>query len=290
MKKTISVILCLVLMLCSVSSLVFAKDESFYLVLGDSIGYGSGIKNSQEACYGKIIADTNGFGYANHAVPGHTTTNLLQVLEKEDVVGDVKKADIISISIGGNDFLMSNLTNLMFEAMVLKNYSRFDEIEKGFYSNFCEIIRVIRSHNADAVILMQTLYNPQSGHLRAPYQQGADRINEAIARYNEEHLGEIVVVDVATVLGDDMENYASDGVHPSKKGNEAIAETIQQKLCELSLASASALVINNEGQDIENVAFAAIINFYAGVFHILSVVYDIVFGFFSKIPVPYPIG
>lgn len=287
MKKITAILLCIVLFALSFSATVFASDETFYLVLGDSIGYGSGIKNSKSACYGKIVADTNGFDYANHAVPGHTTTNLLEMLGTEKVIEDVKKADIISLSIGGNDFLMSDLTGLMFDAMVLKDYSEFDDIGEKFFVNFGKIIDRINELNSDAVVLMQTLYNPQSGHLRAPYQQGADRINSAIYRYGEENPGEIVIVDVATALGDDMENYAVDGVHPSKKGNEKIAELVQSKLCELRLASTNTLVITDEGEDIINGSFAVIVNLYATLFHVLSVVYDTFLNLFGRIPVPY---
>ena len=46
----------------------------------------------------------------------------------------------------------------------------------GCYTNFCEIVRIINSHNEDAVILMQTIYNPQTGYIGEAYQQGADRL------------------------------------------------------------------------------------------------------------------
>ena len=52
LKKSVAVLLCLVMMLMSLSAVAFAEEKQFYLVLGDSIGYGSGIRNSQDACYG----------------------------------------------------------------------------------------------------------------------------------------------------------------------------------------------------------------------------------------------
>ncbi|MBQ1243220.1 MAG: hypothetical protein IIX98_02465, partial [Clostridia bacterium] len=76
-RKIMAVALCLLMLVMSFGLSAFAGEEKFYLVLGDSIGYGSGILNSKEACYGRIVADTNGYEYANHAIPGHTTTNLI---------------------------------------------------------------------------------------------------------------------------------------------------------------------------------------------------------------------
>lgn len=283
MKKITAVILSIVMIFSTFAVCGFAEAEKpFYLVLGDSIAYGSGVSNSREACYGRIVADTNGYDYANHAIPGHTTTNLINRLKEETVIADLEKADIISISIGGNDFLMSNLVGLMFDAIVTGDLSEFDRIADGFYANFCEIIDIINSHNPDAVILMQTLYNPQSGHLRAPYQEGADRINAAIERYNEENPGEIVIVDVATALGDDMANYADDEIHPSAQGNEIIANVILDKLSELGLGSDAAPVIAAKGEDIEIPAiFTSALRIAGSIFHSLSVVYNFLNGIFK---------
>lgn len=60
----------------------------------------------------------------------------------------------------------------MFNAMVKKDYSRFDSIAEGFYSNLTTILEIINTQNEDAVVLIQSLYNPQSGHIRPAYQQG----------------------------------------------------------------------------------------------------------------------
>ena len=281
MKKILSVILALVMCFGALSITSSAKeDKPFYLVLGDSIAYGSGLGNPTDACYGKIVADTNGYEYANYAVPGHTTTNLIARLAQPEVVEALEKADIISISIGGNDFLLGNLMELIFNAMVLNDYAPLDNIAESFFENFSTIVSIINEHNPDAVILMQTLYNPQSGYLRAPYQAGADRINAAIERYNAENPGEIIIVDVASALGDDMANYADDEIHPSAKGNEIIANTILDKLEEIELGNNVSPVIAEKGVDIEiPEAFTASLRFAGNLFHIISVIY----GFFTSL-------
>ncbi len=283
MKKVTAVILSIAIIFCMFTVCVYAETEKpFYLVLGDSIAYGSGIANSREACYGKIVADTNGYDYANHSVPGHTTTNLINRLKNETVIADLKKADIISISIGGNDFLMSNLIGLMFDSIVLGDHSEFDRIADGFYTNFCEIVDIINSHNSDAVILMQTLYNPQSGYLREPYQEGADRINAAIERYNAENPGEIVIVDVASALGDDPVNFADDEIHPSAQGNEIIANTVLKKLEAIELGSSKSPVIAEKGVDIEiPVIFTMSLRLAGNLFHAISVIYGFIAGLFT---------
>ncbi len=224
-------------------------ENKFYLVLGDSIAYGSGLTNPEEACYGKIVADTNGYEYANHSVPGHTTADLINRLKEEDVIADLEKADIINISIGGNDFLRSNIKQLMTDCLVNRNYTKLDKIAEGFYDNLCEIIDIINFYNEDAVILIQTLYNPQEDFLRDAYQMGVDRINDKIVKFDSKNPGEIVIADVGKALGADMANYASDKVHPSAKGNEKIARTVLNKLYELKLGSDTKPVIAVKGKD-----------------------------------------
>ena len=109
MKKILSVLLCVILLIGTVFTLSFAEEKPHFVVLGDSIAYGSGIINSKNAVYGKIIADTNGYEYDNFAIPGHTTKNLLSRLENKNVSEAVADADIISISIGGNNFRNSTI-------------------------------------------------------------------------------------------------------------------------------------------------------------------------------------
>lgn len=251
MKKVIAIIVASVLLTVCLNADVFAEEHNkFYVVLGDSIAYGSGLINSQEACYGKIVADTNGYEYVNHAVSGYTSEDLIGKISEESVISDLKKADIISISIGGNDFLKNSPSDLIFDAVLEGNYSGFDEIAEKFYENLCVVIDKIYTVNENAVILMQNLYNPQSGEIGELYQYGVDSINGMIERYNEENPGEIIIIDVCSAFGGDSENIAKDGIHPSAKGNVLIAETILEKLSELGLGTSADPVITEEGKDV----------------------------------------
>lgn len=289
MKKIVSVVLALILCLSTLSVAVSANnDKPFYLVLGDSIAYGSGLGNPTEACYGKIVADTNGYEYVNHSVPGHTTTNLIARLSQPEVTEALEKADIISISIGGNDFLLGNLMQLIFNAMVLNDYTPLDSIAAKFYENFSTIVDIINEHNPDAVILIQTLYNPQSGYLREPYQMAADRLNAQIERFSSENPGEIVIVDVGTALGDDPTNYADDDIHPSSNGNMIIAQEVLDVLYENNLGSSTTPVITTPATDISIPSFfTASLDIMGFIFNLMGSVYDFIYNLFSFIPVPY---
>lgn len=273
MKKILSVFLCAVLLVTGLTVSVFAETVD-YLVLGDSIAYGSGLSNPTDAVYGKIVADTHGYNYKNYSVPGHTTANLLKRLKNEEVMTAVKEAEIISISIGGNNFLLSNLTGLMFDAIVKSDYSKMDAIANGFYTEFSAIMDIINENNPDAVVLMQTLYNPQSGTLREVYGEGQKRLNEMVNKYNTEHPGEIIIVEVGEALGDDMECFAGDDIHPSAKGNELIAVEILEALASNGIAEYKAPVIEIAGQDFGNGFSFFFLDFFVKIFEIFGKIYS----------------
>lgn len=252
MKKFIS-ILALILVSAVLFSVlvpvtVFASESSLnYLVLGDSIGVGAGVINPDEASYGRIVADTNGYNYKNHAVSGYNSGAMLAHIKLPHVRKAIKEADIISVSIGGNDFLTSNMVQLGFEAAVLKNFSTFDKIAERFYKNYCKIIGEIKELNPNAVILAQTLYNPMSNALDSFYQEGVNRLNSCYLRYLSEHSGSIVIVNVANAFEGHPEYIANDCVHPNAQGNVVIARLVLETLKALGLGTKTTPVVNNAG-------------------------------------------
>ena len=276
-RKITAIMLCLALIFTAFGvSAGAAQDKLFYLVLGDSIGYGSGLGNPEKACYGRIVADTNGYDYANDAIPGHTTQNLLARLKNESVVSHVKQADIISVSIGGNNFLLGNMAALLFEIIVKKDDTRARETVEEFYKDLDTIIKKIHGYNPDAVILMQTLYNPQTGYIGEAYQISIDLLNEAILRYADENKGAIVIVDVASRLRDSENDFAEDGIHPSVRGNEKIAAAVLEKLAELGLGEKTEPVINEKGTDIRVPSiFTYPLELYGKALHFLSLIYGV---------------
>ena len=282
LKKLLSLVLAAAMLFCLPGLTALAEeapeaaDRPFYLVLGDSIGYGSGLANPREAVYGKIVADTNGYDYANDAIPGYTTAAMLRLMQTDNVKADIEQADMISISIGGNNFLLGNLPQLMADVLVKNDDAGFAEIGEGYYEDLCEIIAGIRALNPDAVILMQTLYNPQTGYTEQVYSHGTDWINGSVRRYDEEHPGEIVIVDVAAALTDKDADFAADRIHPSAAGNEKIAVAVLEKLAELGLGETTVPTITTPGLDarIPGMAFNSV-ELFAKFLHFLSFFYAI---------------
>ncbi|MBR3552281.1 MAG: hypothetical protein IKN72_02725 [Clostridia bacterium] len=272
-QKIISVILCIVMLFAALSVFAGAEAQPRYVVLGDSIAYGSGLTNPKAAVYGKIVADTNKYTYENYAIPGHTTDNLLQRMEEKTVKQAITDADIINISIGGNNFLLGNLSVLMYDGIVKADYARFDKIAAGFEEDLGTIVSRIHELNPHTAIVLQTIYNPQTGYVGDVYQNGADRINAKIWAYAQNHPGEVLVADVASALTDSDRDFAEDRIHPSAAGNEKIAQVVLQTLFDNGLGTGTQPVITTPGRDARGTgAFTLMVNLYGRFFHVLAVI------------------
>lgn len=269
MKKIISLLLSLIMIFGCFTIYGNAAGKYRYVVLGDSIAYGSGLLNASEACYGKAVADTCGFEYANHSVPGATTHDLVYRLNDSSVRSNVARADIISISIGGNDFL-DELGYLAYDSIVKKDYKEYDKLAYGVYVNISKVIDCIRELNDDAAILLQTLYNPQFDYLKEAYHQGADRVNDAIYRCARENRG-VVVVDVASALNGDESNFADDTVHPSAKGNEKIGREVLKTLRKFGYTNKTTLNPKTKGIDVVlGPGVYGVLNYFALFFKVIA--------------------
>lgn len=251
MKKIISVVLS-VLMAFSLTVTAFSANDSVnYLLLGDSITEGFGILNPDEASYGKIVADTNGYNYFNQSRMARDSSDLLYLINNSySIRNDVIKADIISLSIGANDYLANDdVVMLVIGALLGINNKTMDEIAENYYSNLCSIIDLIYELNPDVTILLQYVYSAWTGFAKRAFDAGADRVNAVIDRYAAENPGRIIISDISPAMTGHKENLADDCVHPNAKGNIAIAEIVLKQLFDLKLGTETVPVVKCDGVD-----------------------------------------
>lgn len=251
MKKVLSVILA-VCIAFSFAVICFAADTKSLVVCGDSIAQGYGIQNPDEASYGKILADTLGYSYKNFGHDGDRSIDLLEKLNgnKKGIATAIKGADLILISIGGNDFIKPK-TQLPARILpaVVGITDNVDKVQKEFEANFAEIMSKIKSLNSKADIIVQTVYNGHIGLVGWAYNLATSRVNASIAAYLEANPDAYTIVDTAPAFEHHREYIAVDTLHPSALGNVAIAEVILDKLCEMGIADTNELIINAEGVD-----------------------------------------
>ena len=185
--------------------------------------------------------------YYNNAVNGHRSSNLLRLLTSDDeVIGNVEKADIISVSIGENDFLRGNLAGGIRDVQN-GDLSSTEAIISTLKENFNAIIGRIRELNPDAVILMQTQYNPLEGKpLGDVYAVAIGMINDMVL---DEQDGRYEIVDNFSAFRGRDDLIAFDQIHPNAAGNIVIAETVQAKLYSLGLADTAEITVRVQPKD-----------------------------------------
>lgn len=83
------------------------QEEKRYLALGDSIttGYMLGGEHFTSEAFVTITAEKNGYTPVNRAVDGNTSADILNELETGALDEEIERADLITITCGGNDLL-----------------------------------------------------------------------------------------------------------------------------------------------------------------------------------------
>lgn len=302
-RKILASALCAVMLVCCVAVLfacddgtstarfyeapqdAYSGDKTMIVYLGDSIAEGvlgsSPLSLRHEYAYANLLGRRNDYLYYNHSVSGHLTAGLLNLLNNDlgydgarALIAHVMQADIIHVSILGNDLLQDMSMNAVVLEAAKGSYDIIDDIAATAYENITAIVARIRELNPDATLIFQNVYNPLSedsvlvdeetrrilltdeyGNVQPSEfrQLGAgilDRLNGVLDRYLEEHPGAFYIADARAefdrIFEEDYERGKSliypDYVHPSNEGHAVLADVTQSLLEELGLAdSASAL-------------------------------------------------
>lgn len=253
MKKLICIILSITFVISAFAVSSFAEDEGKrknFLVLGDSIAEGYGVKNSYEASYGRIVADTDNYSYENYARVANDTKDLIYKIENSPYVrGAIKRADIINICIGSNNYLANDdVVMITVGAIFGFNNKQLDEIADDMYNDYVYIYDTIREMNPDAVIIWNRIYCAWKGLGHIPFSKAVKRINSKVDLLKETY-PDIVLFDTDKVITHNTDLIADDCVHPNAAGNVALAREMLLLLKEQNLGTATEPVINYQGED-----------------------------------------
>lgn len=249
MKKKLTVILlCLVLAVTAGVALTACNNDEptekkQIVFLGDSIAEGilgaSPVSLRHEFAYPNILGRRNDFRYVNHSVSGHLTKDLLSVLTPSYIYGDgarmlisnVRSADIIHISILGNDVLQDRsdfsspvtMHDVILEA-ARGEYTGIDKVlngegnVKGSVDNIRAIVDRLKELNPDATIIFQKVYNPIMDvdtplikqETRTALRQIPGYENLTLEKLHE--LGERLITRLNGALDTVLAQYAAEGV------------------------------------------------------------------------------
>lgn len=280
-KKHVALILTAALILSACFGLAGCSDkEQLKIVyLGDSIAEAvlgpSPLSERENYGYYALIGKRNNYQYINRSVSGHKTSAMLEFISEEDkgatmTKSHIMEADIIHVSILGNDMLQSDVGALLLEMVkedkgLVTNSPVRDKILEGSKANFAAIVAKLRELNPDAVIFFQTVYNPiypETNMINANMREALAAYDYTPADYRR--LGGLLIQSLNNVAHEYLANNPDsfyiidayegmgrvsdadedigrkliypDGVHPSNEGHAVLADLTQAKLEELGLA------------------------------------------------------
>ena len=210
-----------------------------FVVLGDSVAAGIGA-TAEENGYAWIVAKELGLTLANHAVPGDTTAGLLKILAEDKAAQQaIRQADIINVSIGGNDLLAANVMRLLTRLLILHDESTLNPVIEEYRKNFAQVVEKIRTLNSSAMLVIQTPYNSMERVLliEQGYELVSLRMCKVYDDYLAEHPSAFVIADLHSAFKGREGLISRDLLHPSDAGHAMIARvvsaTIQGKTLQL---------------------------------------------------------
>ncbi len=186
MKRSITFIVAICLIATFIPMSVGAETGKSYVSLGDSITAGYGLESVNDAFPTLLAAELgNDYTLSNKAVSGDTTTDLLAHLKKADYKQAVAAADVVTVTIGGND-LLAFLYKFLSEKLGMNLAQVTAALESGDYTvvvkaanaivdgsfapsaedqaaiaaNHTEIVKQIKELNPDVTLVIATQYNP----------------------------------------------------------------------------------------------------------------------------------
>lgn len=239
------------------------NSEIYYLALGDSIAKGYSCDETEIVPYPSLIQNEIeqqtdiDVTLKNAAKNGLSTARFNSgMMGKEELLTDIRKADIITITIGANDLIDQfklasqevlghqerfwNLTDAMemlneqmkqHPLLVLKaigvianwDYDTFDE-------NFCTMLDYIVGNAKDSArIIVTNIYNPTAGlglpgTLNSVVDSIINKMNSMIAGHAGEYGYELI-----DLCKSDICSYVQkDGLHPTQEGQQLITDKIME--------------------------------------------------------------
>ena len=137
------------------------NDKVTYVAIGDSLTQGVG-DSSNQGGFVPVLSQAleSDFDWQvtsrNYGIAGNTSNQILKRMqEKKDIQRDLKKAKVMTLTVGGNDVIhviKDNITNL--------NVNTFTKPAQAYQKRLRQIIELARKENKTLPIYIVGIYNP----------------------------------------------------------------------------------------------------------------------------------
>ena len=227
------------------------KEVVTYVAIGDSLTKGVGDSTNQGGfvpLLAQSLTNETGleFKAINYGVSGNTSGQILsRMQEKKEIRKDLKQAQLLTITVGGNDLrkaILEDTSNL--------DLDRFEKASKTYEKNLKQIIELARKDNPDLPIFVVGIYNPlylnfpDLTELQTLVDQWNQRTEETLSAYQGVYFvpindllykgidGKSGVTESElgkeTVTNDAL--YDEDSFHPNNTGYEIMKEAVLEKI------------------------------------------------------------
>ena len=227
------------------------KKVVTYVAIGDSLTKGVGDSTNQGGfvpLLAQSLTNESGleFKAINYGVSGNTSGQILsRIREKKEIRKDLKQAQLLTITVGGNDLrkaILEDTSNL--------DLDRFEKASKTYEKNLKQIIELARKDNPDLPVYVVGIYNPlylnfpDLTELQTLVDQWNQRTEEILSAYQGVYFvpindllyrgvdGKSGVTESElgkeTVTNDAL--YDEDSFHPNHTGYEIMKEAVLEKI------------------------------------------------------------
>lgn len=214
-------------------SKTFILEDIRLVGLGDSLTKGVGDERKKGGFVGRLSTELASFqgirtvDIENEAKRGKRSDQLLSELQSGEFTESLENADLIVMTIGGND-IMRVIKKDFFELSVIT----FQKELLQFRKRYSEILFEIRMINPDAPLILLGLYNPFT--ILTDEENEFDQIlinwNQAILASSQSDINACFVpVDDLFNSNDNMV-YHTDFFHPNSKGYDQMTNRILESL------------------------------------------------------------
>ena len=246
-----ALVLALVFSLLSPVSALAASQEPqmTMVVLGDSIASGYGVPAGLG--YAPIVARSQNMALVNCAVGGWRTEHVVNQLRTDEATREaVKAADVIQITIGGNDLQQAGHVGPAIDAIMQGDKSVWEQHSENIAARFSQIVALVRDLNPTAPFFVFNSYSPdykRFGAINISSTIGATvdvtgnelyaiaqdyaipRFNQTYERYLQKNPGAFILVDVFSAFPGNASSYYGlgiDVIHPSASGHAKLADRL----------------------------------------------------------------
>ncbi|MBM5607577.1 SGNH/GDSL hydrolase family protein [Listeria ivanovii] len=203
------------------------KQATFKITaLGDSLTYGVG--DIEGGGYVRVVEDhykkaTKNVEQVNLAISGAKSEQLLKQLDQKEVQNQIKSANIILMTIGGNDLFRGGEALDDFASDAIK------QAETSYEKNLQQIYQTIQKLNPTAPVFHIGLYNPFMT------LENATEMSSVVAKWNmdSQNLTQkekgIIYIPTFDLFQQNGEAYlATDKFHPNHAGYQFIGNRVTE--------------------------------------------------------------